>query len=168
MAVSSEEERMKTYHAMIVSLALLIPTACDGGAVVKESRGPKPDPVITMLHQAVIELNENIEELQHHIADLKEMPIDSDPRVQELQGLDLASWELHLQQWIVQRNNLVSSLDSIQQAQRAPQNKAAIGNEWSERRVQFMKTIEELRSNRRKIEQKRTEVESKVLERYFQ
>lgn len=168
MAVSSEEERMKTYHAMIVSLALLIPTACDGGAVVKESRGPKPDPVITMLHQAVIELNENIEELQHHIADLKGMPIDSDPRVQELQGLDLASWELHLQQWIVQRNNLVSSLDSIQQAQRAPQNKAAIGNEWSERRVQLMKTIEELRSNRRKIEQKRTEVESQVLERYFQ
>jgi hypothetical protein len=159
---------MKTYHAMIVSLALLAATACDGGAVVKKSRGPKPDPVITMLHQGVIELNENIEELQRHIADLKQMPIDSDPRVQELQGLDLASWELHLQQWIVQRNNLVSSLDSIQQAQMAPQNKAAIRDQWSERRVQFMKTIEELRSNRRKIEQKRTDVESQVLERYFQ
>ena len=70
-----------------------------------------------MLHQGVIELNGNIEELQHHIADLKQMPIDSDPRVQELQGLDLASWELHLQQWMLQRDNLVSSLDSIQQAQ---------------------------------------------------
>ena len=159
---------MKTYHAMIVTLALLTATACDGGTVVKDSRGTKPDPVITMLHQGVIELNENIEELQHHIADLKAMPIDSDPRVQELQGLDLASWELHLQQWIVQRDNLVSSLDSIQQAQMAPQNKATIRDQWSERRVQFMKTIEELRSNRRKIEQKRTDVESQVLERYFQ
>ncbi len=46
---------MKTHHAMIVSLALLTATACDGGAVVKESRGPKPDLVITMLHQGVIE-----------------------------------------------------------------------------------------------------------------
>ena len=159
---------MKIHHAMIVGLALLAAAACDGRTVVKESRGHKPDTVITMLHQGVIELNENIEELQQHIADLKGMAIDSDPRVQELQGLDLASWELHLQQWMVQRDNLVSSLDSIQQAQAAPQDKAAIGNQWSERRAQYMKTIEELRSNRRKIEQKRTEVESQVLERYFQ
>ena len=159
---------MKIHYAMIVSLALLTAAACDGRSVVKEPRGSKPDPVITMLHQGVIELNGNIEELQHHIDDLKQMPIDSDPRVQELQGLDLASWELHLQQWMVQRDNLVSSLDSIQQAQSAPQDKAAIGTQWSERRTQFMKLIEELRANRRKIEQKRTDVESQVLERYFQ
>ena len=68
---------------------------------------------------------------------------------------------------MLQRDNLVSSLDSIQQAQAAPQDRAAIGDQWSERRVQYMKTIEELRSNRRKIEQKRTEVEAQVLERYF-
>ena len=68
---------------------------------------------------------------------------------------------------MVQRDNLVSSLDSIQQAQVAPQDKADIGTKWSERRAQYMKTIEELRNNRRKIEQKRTEVESRVLERYF-
>jgi hypothetical protein len=158
---------MMIHYAVIVSLALLTAAACDGHTIVKEPRGSKPDPVITMLHQGVIELNENIEELQHHIADLKQMPIDSDPRVQELQGLDLASWELHLQQWMVQRDNLVSSLDSIQQAQMAPQDKAAIGNQWSERRAQYMKLIEELRVNRRKIEQKRIEVESEVLERYF-
>jgi hypothetical protein len=159
---------MKTHEALMISLVLLTAAGCDGRTVVKESRGQKPDPVITMLHQGVIELNGNIEELQHHIDDLKQMPIDTDPRVQELQGLDLASWELHLQQWMVQRDNLVSSLDSIQQAQTAPQDKAAIGSQWSERRAQFMKMIEELRSNRRKIEQKRTNVESQVLERYFQ
>jgi hypothetical protein len=158
---------MKTHDALIMSLVLLTAAACDGGTVVRESHGGHPDAVMAMLHQAVIELNGNIEELQHHIDDLKQMPIDADPQVQELQGLDLASWELHLQQWMVQRDNLVSSLDSIQQAQAAPQDKAAIGTQWSERRAQFMKMIEELRSNRRKIEQKRTEVESQVLERYF-
>jgi hypothetical protein len=159
---------MNTHDALMISLVILTAVACDGGTMVKETRGSKPDPVMTMLHQGVIELNENIEELQGHIAELKQMPLDSDPRVQELQGLDLASWELHLQQWILQRENMVSSLDSIQQAQATPQDKAAIGSQWSVRRAQYMKTIEELRANRRKIEQKRTEVESQVLERYFQ
>jgi hypothetical protein len=159
---------MNTHDALMISLVVLTAVACDGGTMVKETRGSKPDPVMTMLHQGVIELNENIEELQGHIAELKQMPLDSDPRVQELQGLDLASWELHLQQWILQRENMVSSLDSIQQAQATPQDKTAIGSQWSERRAQYMKTIEDLRVNRRKIEQKRTEVESQVLERYFQ
>ncbi len=68
---------------------------------------------------------------------------------------------------MVQRDNLMSSLDFIQQAQMAPQNKAAIGEQWSERRAQYMKTIDELRNNRRKMEQKRTEVESELLQRYF-
>ena len=157
---------MKTHYALMISL-LLTATACEGANGIKAQGGLKPDPVVSMLHEGVIELNDNIEELQHHIDDLKQMPIDSDPQVQELQGLDLASWELHLQQWMVQRDNLVSSLDSIQQAQAAPQDKADIGTKWSERRAQYMKTIEELRNNRRKIEQKRTEVESRVLERYF-
>ena len=158
---------MNTQGALMMSLALLTAAACSGGAVVKDAHGVKPDPVINMLHQAVIDLNENIEELKEHIVQLKQMPVDPDPRVQELQGLDLASWELHLQQWLVQRDNLMSSLDSIQQAQMAPQSKAAIGEQWSERRAQYMKTIEELRNNRRKMEQKRTDVESELLERYF-
>ena len=156
-----------TQHALMISLLLLTVTACDGGAAVKESRGRHPDPVVNMLHQGVIELNESIEELQHHIADLKEMPIPSDPRVQELQGLDLASWQLHLQQWMVQRDRLVSSLKFIERAQAAPQDRAAIGDQWAERQAEFRKTIEELRTHRRSIEQKRTDVESQVLEQYF-
>lgn len=158
---------MNTRSALMMSLALLTAAACNGGTAVKDAHGVKPDPVINMLHQAVIDLNENIEELQERITELKQMPVEADPRVQELQGLDLASWELHLQQWMVQRDNLMSSLDFIQQAQMAPQNKAAIGEQWSERRAQYMKTIDELRNNRRKMEQKRTEVESELLQRYF-
>jgi hypothetical protein len=158
---------MKARNAWVMSLLLLTAAACHGGTMVQAPPGFTHDPVINRLHQGVIELNGNIEELQRDIADLKQMPIDTDPQVQELQGLDLASWELHLQQWMVQRDTLVSSLDSIQQAQASPQDKAAIGHQWSERRAKFMKTIEELRHNRRKIEQKRNDVESQVLERYF-
>jgi hypothetical protein len=158
---------MKTHHGFMIALLFLTVTACDAGFAVRESRGQHPDPVVNMLHQGVIELNESIEELKHHIVDLKEMPIPSDPRVQELQGLDLASWQLHLQQWMVQRDRLVSTLSFIEQAQAAPQNKAAIGDQWAERQAEYRKTIEELRTHRRQIEHKRTDVESQVLEQYF-
>ena len=158
---------MKTHNVWMIGLVLLTAAACHSGTVTKEPPRFKADPVVTMLHEGVIELNGSIEELQRHISELKQMPIDSNPQVQELQALDLASWELHLQQWMVQRDNLVSSLDSIQQAQAAPQDKTAIGDRWFERRAQYLKTIEELRSNRRQIEQKRIDVEAQVLERYF-
>jgi hypothetical protein len=158
---------MKTYHALIIGLILLTAAGCDGAAAVREPRGLKPDPVVTMLHQGVIELNENIEELKRDIADLERMPIPSDPQVQELQGLDLAAWQLHLQQWMLQRDRLVSSLKFIEQAQAAPQDKAALGSQWSEHQAALLKTIEELRTHRRAIEQKRIDVESQVLGQYF-
>ena len=72
---------MKTHYALMISL-LLTATACEGANGIKAQDGLKPDPVVSMLHEGVIELNGNIEELQHHIDDLKQMPIDSDPQVQ--------------------------------------------------------------------------------------
>jgi hypothetical protein len=68
---------------------------------------------------------------------------------------------------VAQRDRLVSSLDFIQQAQAAPQDKAAIGDRWSERQADFMKTVEALRTQRRSIEKKRNDMESQVLGRYF-
>jgi hypothetical protein len=158
---------MKTHDAWMIGLIFLTATACNGDTVVRESGGRHPDPVVTMLHQGVIELNESIEELKHHIDELRQLPIASDPRVQELHGLDLASWELHLQQWMVQRDRLVSSLNAIEQAHAAPQDKAAIGAQWSEGQEAYRRTIEQLRAHRRTIEQKRIDVESQVLEQYF-
>ena len=163
---------MKIHGMVVIGLALLAVAGCNGTvaterAATERKVQSRPDPVLDMLHRGVIELNENIDELKHHIADLQQMPVASDPRVQELQGLDLAAWQLHLQQWVVQRDHLMSSLNFIQQAQEAPQDKAAIGDRWSEHRVEFMKTVEELKTHRRKIEQKRTDVEAQVLGQYF-
>ena len=162
---------MKIHCILMIGLVLTAAAAgCNGAATERaatERKVPRPDPVVDMLHRGVIELNENIEELKRHIAALQQMPATSDPRVQELYGLDLAAWQLHLQQWVVQRDHLVSSLNFIEQAQAAPQDKAAIGDRWSERQGEFRKTIEDLKTHRREIEQKRTDVESQVLERYF-
>jgi hypothetical protein len=158
---------MKLHWTMMIGLTLLAATGCNAGSSVKERNARPSDPVIEMLHQAVIELNGNIEELTRHIAHLREMPTVSDPRVQELQGLDLAGWQLHLQQWVVQRDHLVASLDSIQRVQAAPQDKPTIASQWSDRQAQFAKTMDELTAHRQKLEQKRIELESQVLAQYF-
>jgi hypothetical protein len=164
---------MKIHCTFMIGLALLAAAGCNGTVATERAETertvhPRPDPVLNMLHRGVIELNEGIDELKRDIDDLQQMPPVSDPRVQELHAMDLAAWQLHLQQWVIQRDRLLSSLDFIQQAQAAPQDKAAIGDRWSERQVEFTKAIEGLRTERRKIEQKRTEVESQVLGRYFQ
>ncbi len=163
---------MKIHCMWMIGLALLAAAGCNGTVgtervATERNVHSRPDPVLDMLHRGVIELNESIDELKRDIADLQQMPPVSDPQVQQLHGLDLAAWQLHLQQWVVQRDRLLSSLNFIQQAQAAPQDKAAIGDRWSERQAEFMKVIEELRTQRRTIEQKRSEVESQVLGRYF-
>ena len=157
---------MKIHSTMMIGLAMLTAAGCNG-TVMKERSVQTPDPVVDMLHQGVVELNGNIEELTRHIAHLQGMPTAPDPRVQELHGLDLAGWQLHLQQWTVQREHLVSALDSIQRVRAAPQDKAVIGSRWSDRQAQFIKTMEEMTAHRRQLEQKRLEVEAQVLGQYF-
>jgi len=108
-----------------------------------------------MLQQGIIELNGSIEELIRHISDLQQMPPVSDPNIQELRALDLAGWELHRQQWILQRDHLMFSVNQIQRILADP------------RQQQFVKMLEELSAHRQKLERKRLEVESQVLGQYF-
>ncbi len=163
---------MKLQSMVIIGLALLTAAGCKGTmgadrAAADRHPIPRPDPVLTMLHKGVIELSESIEELKRDIADLEQLPAFPDPQVQRLHDLDLAAWRLHLQQWTAQRDRLRSAIDSIEKAQADPQHKAAIGEQWAARQAEFMKTVEELRTQRRALEQQRAEVEMQVLGRYF-
>lgn len=163
---------MKIHCIWMIGLAILAVAGCNGTVGTERVAAERhvhsrPDPVLDMLHRGVIDLNESIDELKREIAELQQLPAISDPYMQQLYGLDLAAWQLHLQQWVVQRDRLLSSLNFIQQAQASPQDKAAIGNQWSERQAEYLKVIEELRTQRRTIEQKRSDVESQVLRRYF-
>jgi hypothetical protein len=96
------------------------------------------------------------------------MPPVSDPNIQELHGLDLAAWQLHLQQWILQRDNLLFSVNQIQRLQANPREKPALSTQWKEQHRQFVTTLEELAAHRQKLERKRLEVETQVIGRYFQ
>ncbi|HEU4683286.1 MAG TPA: hypothetical protein VFS39_02125 [Nitrospira sp.] len=157
---------MKLHRAVMIGLALLAMTGCNG-TVSQERSGERADPVVEMLHQGVLGLTGNIDELKRHLAELREIPPAADPVVQELQGLDLAAWQLHLQQWTLQRDHLAAALDAIRRAKAAPQDKAAIGSQWAERQAQFATTLDELRTHRRQLEKKRAELEAQMLEQYF-
>ena len=163
---------MKVHGMLIIGLALLAAAGCHGTVGTEEAATERPvhqrpDPVLDMLHRGVIELNESIDELKRDIADLQQLPAVPDPQLQQLQGLDLAAWQLHLQQWVVQRDRLLSSLTFIEQSRASPHDRAAIGDQWSERQAAFTKVIEELRTQRRALEQQRADVEAQVLGRYF-
>jgi hypothetical protein len=123
--------------------------------------------VVEMLHRGILDLDRNIDELNRHIADLQQMPPISDPRVHELRALDLSGWQLHQQQWILQREHLKFSVNQIQQVQANPKEKPAIWTQWTNRQQQFVTALDELRAQRQTLERKRLDVESQVLGQYF-
>jgi hypothetical protein len=157
---------MNAHWRIMIGIGLLSILGCTGPAV--DSRpAQSADPVLDMLHQAIVELDGNIEELNRHIADLQQMPRSSDPNLQELFALDLDGWQLHLQQWLLQRDHLQFAVIQIQQARTNPQNKAAAESQWNARQQQFLKTFEELSMHRQQLERKRFDVESQLIGQYF-
>ncbi len=157
---------MNAHRSIIIGLALLTALGC-GGATAERIQPPSADPVVEMLHQGILELTANIDELNRHIAELQQIPPTSDPRVQELRALDLSGWQLHLQQWILQREHLRFSVSQIQRVQADPQEKPVIWNQWTNRQQQFVKVLDDLRAQRQILERKRLEIESQVLGQYF-
>lgn len=157
---------MNVHWPLLIGLGLLAAMGCSGPTMERDGPG-SGDAVVEMLHRGILELNENIDELNHHIAELEQMPPVSDPRVQELRALDLSGWQLHLQQWILQREHLIFSVNQIQRVQANPREKPAIWTQWTNRQQQLLKAMDDLRAQRQTLEWKRFEVESQVLGQYF-
>jgi len=157
---------MMRARQIIAMLSLFICVGC-GGPTVERGTAQSSDPVLNMLHEGIVELNGSIDELREHIAELEEAPPGSDANIQELHALDLAGWKLHLQQWMLQRDHLLYTVSQIQRARADAGQKSMIAGEWNDRQAEFRKTLEELSTNRQKMERKRLEVESQVVGRYF-
>ena len=157
---------MNVHRSILIGLALLTALGC-GGASAQRIQPSSADPVVEMLHQGILELTANIDELNRHIAELQQIPPASDPRVQELRALDLSGWQLHLQQWILQREHLRFSVNQIQRVQADPREKPVIWNQWTNRQQQFVRVLDDLRAQRQILERKRLEIESQVLGQYF-
>lgn len=157
---------MNVHRAIVIGLWLLTAIGCSGATGGKEVLR-SPDPVMEMVQQGLFELNGNIDELNRHIAELQQLRPVSDPRLQELHALDLAGWQLHLQQWMLQREHLMFSEHEIQRVRADPRDKHTIRTQWLTRQQQFVTALNDFLAQRQTLERKRLEVESQVLEHYF-
>lgn len=158
---------MMNAHRRIMWAAILVILVACAQPTVGQRSAQSPDPVLTMLHQGIVELNGSIDELRGHIGELQQIPPVQDANIQELHGLDLAGWQLHLQQWELQRDHLLFTVNQIQRVRADAGEKPRAASEWSQRQQSFMKTLEDLSAHRQKLERKRVEVESQVVGRYF-
>ena len=157
---------MNAHRRILWGVSLVIFVAC-AQPTVEKGTAQSPDPVLTMLHQGIVELNGSIDELRGHIVELQQIPPVPDVNIQELHGLDLAGWQLHLQQWELQRDHLLFTVNQIQRVRADAAQKPRAASEWNERQQAFLKTLEDLSAHRQKLERKRVEVESQVVGRYF-
>jgi hypothetical protein len=129
---------------------------------------PPDNPVIGLLSKGIAQLNINIDALSKRMAQARQASTGMDPALHELQALDLSGWQLHQQQWVIQRDHLVFARDSLQRASGQPGEKAQLLDQWRQHQHQYTKALDELRQQRHRLEDKHVEVEARLVERGLQ
>ena len=150
----------------LLAVVVLTAAACVG-PTMPENQMEAGDPVAGMLHVGLEQPNHDIDELSEHIRHLQQVPPSADPALHALQDLDLAGWQLHQQQWLLQREHLIFAAEQIRRAQTHAPEKPRLWEQWIAREQQFIKSVDELRAQQSTLEKKRFQLESQLLERYF-
>ena len=142
--------------------------ACAGTSQMDREPVPPDDPVFGLLSKGITQLNVNINALSKRMNDAQQASAGTDPVLQELQALDLSGWQLHQQQWVLQRDHLVLARDTLQRASKSPGEKRHLMDQWHQHWQQYLRAVEELRQQRQTLESKHLEVESRLIERGLQ
>ncbi len=154
---------------MLVGTVLaLSAAACVGSGSAQREPAVTDDPVIDLLGKGITQLSVNIDTVPRRINDVQQESVGTDPALQELQALDLSGWQLHQQQWVLQRDHLVLTRDTLERVQRSQEEKAQLLNQWQLHRRQYVKALENLRQQRHQLESKHLEVEARLIERRLQ
>lgn len=159
--------KARNQWVLVVVLAISV-TACAGAGQTNLKTGTPADPVIGLLNKSILQLDGNIKALSKRMSDVQQASAGTDPTLQELQALDLSGWQLHRQQWVLQRDHLTLARDSLQQTIVQPEQKKQLLDQWRLHQQQYLRTIEELRHQRRDLENKHVEVEARLVERQLQ
>lgn len=157
---------MKVDRRWIISTVFLVAgfTGCaNTGQVVNRSL-PPDDPVMGLLSKGITQLDININALSKRMNEVQQISKGTDPRLQELQALDLSGWQLHRQQWVLQRDHLALARDSLQRAAGQPEQKKQLFNRWREHQQQYVSALEDLHQQRRELENQHVEVETRLIE----
>jgi hypothetical protein len=126
-----------------------------------------PDTVLGMLDRGLTQITANIDALSQRITALQQVSDTTDPILRELRALDLSGWQLHQQQWLLQRDHLQFAKTQLLQAGEHPQEKPWLLARWSEHELQYERALEELRQQRQALERERFQVEARLIERFL-
>lgn len=142
--------------------------ACAGPRQIDREHVSPGDPVIGLLSKGIAQLNVNINALSRRMNDVQQASAETDPVLRELQALDLSGWQLHQQQWVLQRDHLVLARDILQQAYKSQGEKEQLLGQWRQHWKLYVNALEELRQERQNLERKHLEVEARLVERGLQ
>ncbi len=142
--------------------------ACTSTGLTASRPVPSDDPVMGLLSRGITQLDINMNALSKRMHDVPQTAIGTDPGLQELQALDLSGWQLHRQQWVLQRDHLALARESLQRAVGHPEQKKQLLDRWREHQQLYMRALEDLRQQRRELEDKHVEVETRLIEQRLQ
>jgi len=150
----------------ILALALLAAGGC--AATTPQPDQPHPAEVVTtMLERHLSQLDQSIAKLDKQLADMQQLPDTSDPTLREIRALDLVGWQLHQQQWLLQREHFRFAQAQLREAKAHPENKARLLEDWVRHEKEYEKALDDFRRQRHELEQKRHQVEAQIVERYL-
>ncbi|MBI3603277.1 MAG: hypothetical protein HY205_02370 [Nitrospirae bacterium] len=141
---------------------------CAGAGSAEQKAEPAGNPALGLINKEIIRLGISLEQITKRIADLQGMPEATDPTLRELRTLDLTSAQLHKQQWILQRDQLMFAKERVKQADENPSGKLQLLEEWHVRQQRFETAVEDLRLQKHELERKRVQVEGQLVERALQ
>lgn len=155
-------------HWVVVGMLVMSVAACTATSQITREPALSDDPVIGLLSKGITQLNVKIDALSKRLNDVQQASTQTDPVLQELRALDLSGWQLHQQQWVLQRDHLVLARNLLQQAYKQPGEKGRLLDEWQKHRLEYVTALEELRHQRQTLENKHVEVEARLVERGLQ
>ena len=154
---------------LLVGLVLAMSAAaCAGTSQIDRERVSPHDPVINLLSQGIAQLNINIAALSKRMSDVQQASGGTDPALQELQALDLSGWQLHQQQWVLQREHLILARELLQKTSKNQGEKGQLLDEWRKHQQGYVQALDELRQQRQSLEGQHIEVEARLIERRLQ
>lgn len=160
-----------TLIASLLVITLAAAGGCTGAPLFQRESPPAAahpaDVVQTMLARHLGQLDANIGRLSKQISELEKMPDTPDPTIREIRALDLAGWQLHQQQWLLQREHFRFAQDQLRRLKENPSEKPKLLGEWSKHEREYEAVLDGFRQQRHALEKKRLQVEAQVVERYL-
>jgi len=153
--------------AAVSGSVLILMVSCVGHERTTHQDVPELDVILETLDNRIVQLNTNIERLGKQMIALKQIPDTPDPALRELRELDLAGWQLHQQQWVLQREHLLFTRDHLTRVLESPEKKPQLLAQWTTQLQQYHAALAGLRQHRHGLEERYFQIEAKVVEQYL-